>query len=157
MVLVGLVTLRMILGDFPPSSRVTLLRVAAASDWIILPTSVDPVNATCTAETRMLLSQSIAQVMNLGSSFYIVHALWKWVFSLEFNKYYLKVLFTKDKNFKTTSKFYKAAFVWLLVLVLVKIAYTWSIEWLSLKRSIFKKCFSSLFPFITISLELVPA
>ena len=40
-------TLSTMLGDLPPSSRVTLLRVLAAWAWIILPTSVDPVKATC--------------------------------------------------------------------------------------------------------------
>ncbi len=37
---------RMMLGLFPPHSRVTLFRLDAASAWMSLPTSVDPVKAT---------------------------------------------------------------------------------------------------------------
>ena len=39
-------TLRMILGDLPPNSRVTLFKLPAADFWMIFPTSVEPVNAT---------------------------------------------------------------------------------------------------------------
>ena len=38
--------LRMMLGLLPPSSRVTLFRLDAASAWMIFPTSVEPVKAT---------------------------------------------------------------------------------------------------------------
>ena len=37
---------RTMVGLLPPSSRVTLLILSAADLWIILPTSVEPVNAT---------------------------------------------------------------------------------------------------------------
>ena len=42
-----------IAGLFPPNSRVTLLTLSAAALWIILPTSVEPVDETCQNQRHM--------------------------------------------------------------------------------------------------------